>query len=117
MTTPEGAASRGRLRVALVGLATVVALLAAASTALAEGASLSVTTAGGQPDPVAHIARVFNVSGTAAAGKHLYVKHRAAGGAACAPSAFSDSGTWPDVSFYGPAVSGPFSIQRILSWG
>ena len=63
------------------------------------------------------MSRVFTVSGTATGAKRLYVKHRAAGGAGCAPTAFADAGTWPDASFYGAAVNGPFSLERTLAWG
>jgi hypothetical protein len=103
-------------RFALAGLVTTIALLVSAGAALADGASISVTNAAGQSDPVAYIPRVFTVSGTASVSEHLYVKHRAAGGAPCAPTAFTDSGTWVDASFYGLPVNGAFSLQRILTW-
>lgn len=100
----------------LACLAAALVALLCAGTARADTGSLSITTEGGQPDPVAYIPRVFTVSGTATGtGKHLYVKHRAAGGTGCAPSAFSDTGTWPDASFYGPAVSSAFTFQKILT--
>jgi hypothetical protein len=90
--------------------------LLCAGTARADTGSLSITTTDGQPDPVAYIPRVFTVSGTATGtGKHLYIKHRAAGATGCASSAFSDSGSWPDASWYGPAVSGAFTFQKILT--
>ncbi|HEX7298624.1 MAG TPA: hypothetical protein VF257_06435 [Solirubrobacteraceae bacterium] len=105
------------MRGALASLVTTVALLGSAAPALADSASLSVTTSTGQADPVAYIPRIFTVSGSASgAGKHLYIKHRAAGGAACAPSAYTDSGTFLDASFYGVPVTGAFSLQRILTW-
>lgn len=106
----------GPRRVAIVSLVAVSALLAAAASAMADQAAISVTNATGQADAVAYIPRVFTVSGIATGSKYLYVKHRAAGGAPCAPSAFTDPGTWVDPAFYGQLVSGPFSLQRILTW-
>jgi hypothetical protein len=103
-------------RIAVANLAAVVALLGTAGAARADQAAISVTTAAGQSDAVAYIPRIVTVSGTASTGEFLYVKHRAAGGAPCAPSAFTDSGTWVDPAFYGVAVNGPFSVQRILTW-
>ena len=104
------------MRVAFASLLATVALLVGAGAALADSASTSVTAADGRSDPVAYIPRVFTVSGTTGASTYLYVKHRAAGGAGCAPSAFADSGTWVDAAFFNVPVSGAFSIQRILTW-
>jgi hypothetical protein len=104
------------VRAALAGLVAAGALLAGAAPALADTAALSVTASDGSVDPVAYIPRVITVSGTATASTRLFVKHRAAGGAPCAPSAFTDSGTFVDGSFYNVPVSGPFSFQQILTW-
>jgi hypothetical protein len=104
------------MRVAVASVLGTVALLIGASAAVADSATTSVTAADGRSDPVAYIPRVFTISGAASGAKHLYVKHRAAGGAACAPSAFTDSGTWVDAAFFNVAVNGAFSIQRILTW-
>jgi len=105
------------MRGALAGLATAVALLVGAGSALADTATLSVTTSTGQPDSVAYIARVFTLSGTGTVGKYLFVKHRAAGGPPCAASAYTDPGTFLDASFYGvPMSGGAFSLQRTLTW-
>jgi hypothetical protein len=103
-------------RLALATCATTVALLAGAATALADSASISVTTAAGVPDAAAYLPRTFTFSGTTTGSKRLYVKHRADGGAPCAPSAYADSGTWLDSSFYGQPVSGSFSFQHVLTW-
>lgn len=104
------------MRAALASLGVTVALLAGAAPALADSASISVTAGDGSVDPVAYIPRVFTVSGVSSPNLHLFVKHRAAGGSPCAPSAFTDSGTFVDASFYGPAVSGAFALQQILTW-
>jgi hypothetical protein len=101
-----------------VGLAAVVALavsLATAGAALADSAAIGVATADGGSDPVAYIARVFSISGTASAAENLYVKHRPAGGAPCAPTAYSDPGRL-STGFYGPAVNGAFNVQRVWTW-
>jgi hypothetical protein len=104
------------MRVAFASLLTTVALLAGAGAALADGVTINVTAANGQSDPAAYLPRVLTVSGTATGSKYLYVKHRATGGGACAPSAFTDSGTWVDPTFYSVPVNGSFSVQRILTW-
>jgi hypothetical protein len=113
--------SRGRAllqlttRVGLASLVATLALLVSAAAALADSASISVTAADGSPDPVAYIARVFTISGTASAGKYLYVKHRPVGGAPCAPSAYSDSGRLT-TGFYGSSAADSFAIQRVWTW-
>jgi hypothetical protein len=114
---PRPAQAGRTVRSLLGALVATVALLVGAAPAMADSASISVAATNGQPDPVAYISRVFTVSGTATAGTRLYVKHRLAGGTGCAPSAFADSGSWPDASFYGAAVNGSFSFQRLLAWG
>jgi hypothetical protein len=107
--------ARPAVRLALAALVTTAALAAGAAPALADGASISVTTVDGRSDPVAFIPRIFTVSGTAPAGSLLFVKHRAAGGAPCAPTAYSDPGSnW--TGFYGLAVSGAFNIQKVVTW-
>jgi hypothetical protein len=101
-----------------VGLAGVIALvvsLGSAGAALADSASIAVAKADGGSDPVAYIARVFSIAGTASAGENLYVKHRPAGGAPCAPTAYSDPGRL-STGFYGPAVSGAFDVRRVWTW-
>jgi hypothetical protein len=102
-------------RVGLAGVVAMAALLGSAGAALADSASISVTAANGASDPVAYIARVFSISGTASAGENLYVKHRAAGGAQCAPTAYSDPGRL-STGFYGLAVTGAFNVQRVWTW-
>jgi hypothetical protein len=104
------------MRGAVAGIAVTVGLLAGAGSALADSASLTVTTDAGVSDPVAYIPRNFTVSGSVTGAKKLFVKHRAAGGPPCAGSAYTDPGTFLDTSFYGATVSGPFSITRVLTW-
>jgi hypothetical protein len=104
------------MRIAMATMVATVVLLAGATAALADTASISVTTPDGRSDPVAYIPRLFTVSGTAGATERLYIKHRAAGGAPCAASAYTDSGTFLDAAFYGVTVSGSFSMQKTLSW-
>lgn len=91
------------------------ALLGGAAAASADSASISVVTTAGQADPVAYVPRLFTVTGATTTGMYLYVKHRAAGGASCAPSAYSDPGSsW--TGFYGLEVNGPFSFQKAVTW-
>jgi len=66
-------------------------LVAAAGTAAADSALISVTTASGGADPVAGIPRIVTVSGMASVPERIFVKYRAAG-APCAPSSSSDPG-------------------------
>jgi hypothetical protein len=91
------------------------ALLAGAQPAAADSASLSVTASNGQPDPVAYLPRIFTITGSAGTSERLFVKHRAAGGGGCGPSALTDSGTWLDAAWYGAPVSGAFTFQRALT--
>jgi hypothetical protein len=109
------AAARDTLRIALASLVAIVALLAAAGPALAVSASISVTDANGRQDPAAYMARVFTISGAAFAGQYLYVKHHQAGGAPCAPTAYSDTGRL-STGFYGVQVSGAFQTQHAWTW-
>jgi hypothetical protein len=104
---------RIRRRLGACALA-VLALFAFSGTAAADSASLSVTTTGGQSDPVADVARTFTITGNTASPKNIYVAHRPAGGAACAPSASTDTG---DNNFwYGEDVNGDFSFSRAYTW-
>jgi hypothetical protein len=104
------------MRGAAAGIAVAIALLACAGSALADSATLAVTTDAGVSDPVAYIPRNFTLSGSGAAGTYLFVKHRAAGGPPCAASAYTDSGTFLDASFYGVPVNGAFTMRRVLTW-
>jgi hypothetical protein len=108
-------ASLHHARLGLAGMTATVATLAGAGTAMAASASVSVTTAAGQSDPVAYIARVFTVAGSGPAGSKLYVRQRPAGGAGCAPTAYADPGRL-STGFYGLAVNGSFSFQRVAAW-
>jgi hypothetical protein len=103
------------LRAATGVIAAMVIALVLASAALADSASLTVTNNNGQTDPVGDVPRVFTVSGTSAVSEHLYVKYRAPGGAACAPSADTDSGNELS-SFYDEPVNGDFSFQDALTF-
>ena len=93
---------------------TALVVLAWSGVAVADSASLRVTTTGGQSDPAADVARVFSVSGNVASPTRLYVTHRPTGGAACAPSAATDTG---DADFwYGDDVEGDFSLSEAYTW-
>jgi hypothetical protein len=102
-------------------LASVISamFLVGASQALADSASISVTTTSGQSDPAAGVPRIFTLSGVASVPEHIYVKSRAPGGAPCAPTAESDTGSrfesyggWG----YGDEVNGNFNIQKVFTW-
>jgi hypothetical protein len=104
-----------RARLALALSAAGAALLACAGSAAANSASIAVTASNGASDPAAYSARVFTVSGTAAAGDNLYMKQHPAGGAPCAPTAYSDQGRL-STGFYGLPVNGSFTFQRVWTW-
>ena len=102
------------MRLAVLTLVATATLAVCAQTALAD-ASISVTAADGSSDPVAFIPRIFTVSGTSSTATHLFVKHRALGGASCAPSPYLDPGSsW--TGFYDLAVSGAFSFPKAITW-
>jgi hypothetical protein len=103
------------LPTALAVIATATALLIAAPAALADSANLTVTTTGGQSDPVAGVPRIFTVSGTAAVSEQLFVKYRPAGGAPCAPSAYTDSGDSGSLPWW-DSVNGAFSVSNAVTW-
>jgi hypothetical protein len=73
-------------------LGALVALLVGSAPALADTATLSFLDASGRSDPAVDLGRTFTLTGNTGTAKHIYVKYRATGGAACAPSASSDSG-------------------------
>jgi hypothetical protein len=104
------------VRLALTFLAATTALLAGAGAAMANSVAISVTTGTGQSDPVAHVPRVFNISGSVTGTQRLYIKVRAAGGAACAPSAITDPGRWLSGFAGDPIVSGAFAFQQVMTW-
>jgi hypothetical protein len=81
-------------RAAVLAAAMLVALAVGAATpALADTASLTVTDAGGHADPVADVGRTFTLTGnTPSANKYVFVKYRAVGGAACTTSDGTDAG-------------------------
>jgi hypothetical protein len=102
------------LALALLGLLTF------AGASMADTVSISVLNTAGEPDAAAFLPRVFTVSGTSSLEDGLYIKHRAPGGAPCAPTASSDSGAWFD--YYQPGggrgnVNGTFSESDTLTWG
>lgn len=106
-------------RAMLSGGIAAVAMLATAGQAFADSVSLSVTTTTGASDPVAGVSRIFTLSGTSAVANRVWVKYRAPGGAACAPSASQDSGEplfREFSSFYGTSVNGAFSLQEASTW-
>ena len=102
-------------RLAAAGLVATAALMMSAGAAAAATATVGVTTAAGQPDPVGYIPRVFTITGSGPAGTYLYMKQRPAGGAGCAPTAFADPGRL-STGFYGLPVNGSFSFQRVWTW-
>ena len=104
-----------RVRMVIAPLAATATMLVAAGSAIADSAAISVTAANGASDPVAYIARVFTLTGNATAGESLYMKHRPAGGAPCAPTAFSDPGRL-STGFYGVPVTGSYTVQRAWTW-
>lgn len=104
-------------------LASCLALLGALGAALlltplngqaANAVSFRVLDTSNVEDPVEDVARTFVFEGTADAPTRIYVKYRAAGGAPCAPSAFSDSGVAIDP--YDDAVNGNFRIAYAETW-
>jgi hypothetical protein len=103
----------------LGSLFALVAVLMWSGTALADSASVSVTTTSGQSDPTAGVPRIFTVSGVASVPEYVYVKSRAPGGAPCAPTADSDTGStieeYGDWG-YGEEVNGDFSFQKVFTW-
>jgi hypothetical protein len=102
------------MRLAVLTLVATVMLAVGAAAAMAD-ASISVTTADGRSDPVAFIPRVFTVSGASSGPTYLFVKHRAIGGAPCAPTPYADSGSsW--TGYYGLAVNGAFSFPKVITW-
>lgn len=110
-----------RTRALLYGLALAVGFLAlGAGQASADSVTLSVTTTTGQSDPAAGVGRVFTLSGTSAVETRVWVKYRAPGGAACAPSADTDTGEtlfeYGTNYFDGRTVNGAFSIARADTW-
>lgn len=118
IANPAGLRHTARLLLA-AGVAAGV-LLAGAASAMADSAQLTITDTGGRPDPVADVARVFTVSGTAAVSEELFVSQRPAGGAACAPSPYTDPGQpipGTGNSFYFRQVQGSFNVQAAATWG
>jgi hypothetical protein len=111
----SGGHHRARTRAGLGALAAAVGLLAGPGQAFADSATISVTTTAGAPDPAARVARVFTLSGTSAVPTKVWAKYRPAGGAACAPSPYTDSGKelYP---FYGTSVNGTFSLPTADTW-
>ena len=98
----------------------MLCLLAGATQARADSATITVTNTAGQSDPVAGVPRVFTLSGVAAVPERIFVKHRAPGGAPCAPSAETDSGSTLPSYFpewgWDSEVNGSFSFQHVFTW-
>jgi hypothetical protein len=105
----------GLLRPTLLTLLTLAASLASATAAWADAATIAVTTPAGQVDPVADVGRVFTVTGISDGPKYLFVAHRPAGGAPCAPSYQSDTGEGISA-LSRTSVNGPFSVQAAIGW-
>jgi len=105
------------MRLALCSAICVCVLFAGAGPALADDAAITVTTADRQQDPAAGVPRVFTIAGTSSRPKQVYVKYRAPGGAACAPSAFTDTGEVFFGSVYGSSVNRSFSLSQAFTFG
>lgn len=104
-----------------VAIATGAVVLASSGVALADSASISVTTTAGASDPAAGVPRTYTLSGNTASPKRYFVKYRPTGGSACAANATSDSGTAIDDAYptgwYGDATAnGDFSSSYAFSW-
>jgi hypothetical protein len=98
-----------------IGGMSMAVLLLGASAALADTATISVTTTAGAADPVAGVPGIVTVSGVASAPARIYVKYRATGGAPCASSSAGDAGTVLG-GFYAERVNGAFSLQDVVAW-
>ena len=105
------------MRLALCSAICVCVLFSGAGPALADDAAITVTTADRQQDPAAGVPRVFTIAGTSSRPKQVYVKYRAPGGAACAPSAFTDTGEVFFGSVYGSSVNRSFSLSQAFTFG
>jgi hypothetical protein len=118
----DNALARRRVRRCLtLAIATGAALLSSSGLALADSASISVTATDGTSDPAAGVPRTYTLSGNVASPKRYYVKYRATGGAACATSAYADSGRTLDGDYgthwYGDEMAnGNFSNSRAFTW-
>lgn len=99
--------------------ATLIAAGATAGPGMADTASIAVVDADGRHDPAVEVSRTFTLAGNAVAPAELYVKHRAAGGAPCASTAFGDSGEYLDDFSPSDAVeiNGDFVERSAQTWG
>jgi hypothetical protein len=105
----------------MASLFALVVLFICVGSAFADSASISVTNTAGQSDPAADLPRVFTVSGDTAAPEHIFIKYRSPGGAPCASTANTDTGTWfenyNDAYFNdAPEANGAFSYSHAGSW-
>jgi hypothetical protein len=112
---------KGTVSSALV--ASILAALFAPAPAAADTAALSLLDAGGRSDPAAGLGRALVLSGNTSAPKRIYIRYRAIGGAPCAPSASSDSGSsggeffnFSGDQFNGTSVNGDFSLRKTGTW-
>lgn len=111
-----------RSRGAAVALTAAAATLALAGPAAADTATIAVTDTAGRSDPAVDVARTFTVRGNSATAKEVFVKFRNPGGAPCAPTAESDSGSYfrPENDFYayeyGREANGDFSFSDVHRW-
>jgi hypothetical protein len=101
----------------------IAALLAGAAPAMADTASIAFLDAAGRDDPVAGIGRALTLSGNTSAPKRVYIRYRPTGGAPCAPSASSDSGSdygqfsyFSGDQFNGSSVNGNFTFRKTGTW-
>jgi hypothetical protein len=108
---------------AIAGVAGALALVlcVGAAPANADTAALTFLDATGKSDPVADVGRTLNLVGNTSVSKRVYLRVRPNGGAPCAPSASSDSGSNSFGGFSGPTindstVNGNFKFQKTGAW-
>jgi hypothetical protein len=122
---PARSSSRRTRRAAASLALLLLGLLAFAGPALADSAFIAVNDTAGHSDPATDVPRTFVVSGTTATTKNIYIKYRNPGGAPCAPTASSDSGSWfmdyGDDGYYnsrtrGSGANGNYSFSDVSTW-
>lgn len=95
------------------------------AVASADSATIAVTNTAGQTDPVAGVPVVFSTTGASSAPEQVFVKYRNVGGAPCAATAETDTGSYSDNDGTygdddllpdGDDVNGAFSIQGAGTW-
>ncbi len=90
--------------------------LVCAPTALGDRSVITNLDAAGRDDPVALVPRTFTVVANTSVKKRVLIKYRAVGGAPCAPSANSDSGTWALQWPYYFEINGDKTTGEVKTW-